>query len=94
METAPIRKTQAEVTGDCISERHLWTAVIALALEDWRNGTLRERREAQQFIFEDHEDFERACSLAGLDRETLRSRLLKIGKKVAMESAWKAQLAA
>jgi hypothetical protein len=61
--------------------------VVARALEDWRRGTLRERRKAQQFIFDDHEDFERACSCAGLDRDSLRSRLLKIGEKVAMESA-------
>jgi hypothetical protein len=77
-----------------MSERRIWTAVVALALEDWRNGTLRQRREAQEFIFDDHEGFERACSGAGLDRESLRWRLLKIGKKVEMEGAWKAKLAA
>lgn len=79
---------QSNVTEDCVSERRLWTAVVARALEDWRTGTLRERRKAQQFIFEDHEDFERACFFAGLDRECLRSRLLKIGRKVEMESTW------
>ena len=76
------------VTEDCVSERRLWTAVVARALEDWQRGTLRERRKAQQFIFDDHEDFERACFFAGLDRESLRSRLLKIGQKVEMETTW------
>jgi len=85
---AGILKVQNEVSEDCASERRLWTAVLACALEDWRTGTLRQRREAQQFIFEDHADFENACSLAGIDRESLRSRLLKIGQKVAMEGPW------
>ena len=85
---------QSNVTEDCVSERRLWTAVVARALEDWRTGTLRERRKAQQFIFDDHEDFERACFFAGLDRESLCSRLLKIGQKVEMESTWKQHVAA
>jgi hypothetical protein len=85
---------QSNVTEDCVSERRLWTAVVARALEDWRTGTLRERRKAQQFIFDDHEDFEQACFFAGLDRGSLRSRLLKIGQKVEMESTWKQHVAA
>ncbi len=85
---------QSDVTEDCVSERRLWTAVVARALEDWRKGTLRERRKAQQFIFDDHEDFERACFNAGLDRESLRSRLLKIGQKVEMVSTWNQHAAA
>ncbi len=87
-DAAPIRRNENEVSEDCVSERRLWTAVVACALQDWRTGTLRERREAQQFIFEDHADFENACSLAGIDRESLCSRLLKIGQKVAMEGPW------
>jgi len=84
----------SDVTEDCVSERRLWTAVVARALEDWQRGTLRERRKAQQFIFEDHEDFERACFNAGLDRESLRSRLLKIGQKVEMVTTWNQHAAA
>ena len=85
--TTQIQTThQSDITEDCMSERRLWTAVVARALEDWRKGTLRERRKAQQFIFDDHADFERVCFCAGLDRESLRSRLLKIGEKVAMEN--------
>ena len=51
---------QEGVTEDCISERRLWTAVIVMAVEDWRSGSLRARREAQLFLFEDNEDF-RLC---------------------------------
>jgi hypothetical protein len=85
---------QNDVTEDCVSERRLWTAVVARALEDWQRGTLRERRKAQQFIFDDHEDFERACFNAGLDRESLRARLLKIGQKVEMVTTWNQHAAA
>jgi hypothetical protein len=52
---------QEGVTEDCISERRLWTAVVVTAVEDWRNGSLRARREAQSFLFEDNTDFQRAA---------------------------------
>jgi hypothetical protein len=34
------------VTQELISKRRLWTAVLVHAVEDWRSGTLRARREA------------------------------------------------
>ena len=40
------------VTEELISARRLWIAVILNAVEDWRNGTLRARREAQEFLFD------------------------------------------
>jgi hypothetical protein len=43
--------TQNNVTEELISERRLWTAVLVNAVEDWRGGTLRARREAQEFLF-------------------------------------------
>ena len=85
---------QEEVTEECISERRLWTAVIAMAVQDWRNGTLRARREAQVFLFERHSDFNSVCASAGLEPDTLRSRLVKIGKKVAMQGAYTQSMAA
>ena len=69
------------VTEDCIAERRLWTAVV-VAVEDWRNGSLRAGREAQSFLFEDNADFQAVCASAGLDPATLRARLLKIGQRV------------
>jgi hypothetical protein len=83
-----------EVTEDFISERRLWTAVLALALEDWRNGTLRARREAQQFLFDDDADFQTVCAGAGIDSDSFRSRLLHLGRKVAAEGSWARPLAA
>jgi hypothetical protein len=79
--------TQSNVTEDLISERRLWTAVLVNAVEEWRGGTLRARREAQQFLFESPADFEMVCSGAGLNAEDFRRRLLKIGRRIEMEGA-------
>jgi hypothetical protein len=87
-------REQEGVTEECISERRLWTAVIVHAVGDWQKGTLRARREAQKFLFEDISDFQAVCASAGLDPETLRARLLKIGKRVAMQGPYLHPLAA
>jgi len=69
---------------EAIHERRLWTAVLLNAVEDWRGGTLRVRREAQKFLFEDQSDFEQVCAGAGLDPGSFRGNLLKIGKLIEM----------
>jgi len=95
METVKeIRISHSETTEECIAERHLWIAVVTRALEDWRNGTLRQRRDAQKFLFEDTQDFARVCAGAGLDPASLRNRLTKIGRKISMEGAWSHHMAA
>lgn len=74
------------VTEEMISERRLWTAVLVAAVQDWRNGTLRARREAQEFLLEDSHDFDTVCAGAGLDPISLRCQLLKIGRRIEAES--------
>jgi hypothetical protein len=76
---------QNNVTEDAISERRLWTAVLVMAVEDWRNGTLRARRAAQSFLFEDDRDFTEVCAGAGLDPSSFRAKLTKIGRRVEMQ---------
>jgi hypothetical protein len=88
------RQQTEDATEECISERRLWTAVIVTAVEDWRSGSLRARREAQSFLFEDKADFKTVCAGAGLDPVTLRARLLKIGQRVHMHGPWERPLAA
>lgn len=91
----PARQSyHSEVTEECIGERRIWLAVVTLAIEDWRSGTLRARREAQAFLFEDHADFELVCSRAGLDPSSLRGRLLRIGRKIEMTGPFERPLAA
>jgi len=74
------------VTEEMIAERRLWTAVLVNALEDWRTGNLRERREAQQFLFEDANNFAMVCANAGLNPESMQSQLLKIGRRIEPDS--------
>jgi len=87
-------RVEGSPTEDCLAERRLWIAVLVAAVEEWRNGTLRERREAQRFLFENESDYERVCASAGVDPSGFRCRLLRIGKKIDMQGAWNSKMAA
>lgn len=87
-------RVEGSLTENCISERRLWIAVLVTAVEDWRSGTLRERRDAQHFLFEDRSDYERVCASAGVDPMSFRSNLLRIGKKIDMQGPWNNKMAA
>ena len=92
MET--INRNPQGVTEDAISERKLWTAVIKMAVEDWRFGTLRAKREAQTFLFVNDHDFAEVCASAGLEPSSLRAQLLRIGKRIEMEGPYRNPIAA
>jgi hypothetical protein len=57
------------------AEEKLWRAVITKTLEEWMCGPLSFSRKAEQFLFEDNNDFKAVCSSAGMDPERLRKRL-------------------
>jgi hypothetical protein len=80
------RISRDTVTEDGIGARRLWTAVVVVAVNDWRNGTLRARRKAQEFLFENDKDFEMVCAGAGLEPGDFRTRLLKIGQRIEMQN--------
>jgi len=82
------------VIEELIAERRLWTAVLVMAVEDWRTGTLRARRAAQKFLFEDSYDFDEVCAGAGLDPGSLRSKLQKIGREINLQDPWMNPIAA
>jgi hypothetical protein len=81
-------ESQVVVTENCAGERRLWIAVLVRAVEDWREGSLRARREAQKFLFQEDRDFERVCAGAGLDPHSFRAKLLKIGRTVEVQGPW------
>jgi hypothetical protein len=85
---------QNAVTEDLIGANRLWTAVIVKAVEDWRMGTLRARREAQKFLFEDDRDFFQVCASAGLDPDLFRTKLLKLGRRIEMQGPFQNPIAA
>jgi hypothetical protein len=59
-------------------EQRLWRAVIATTVQEWVNGPLTKKRAAEQFLFEDENDFRTVCYSAGINPENLRGRLQKI----------------
>ncbi len=74
----------AEVEESAVQK--LWRAVIASTVEEWVSGPLRQKREAEQFLFSDNQDFQTVCFSAGIDPENLRARLEKIRKLERVEA--------
>ena len=60
------------------AEHRLWRAVIASTVQEWVNGPLRRKREAEQFLFEDDQDYRTVCYSAGINPDNLRQKLEKI----------------
>jgi hypothetical protein len=65
------------VAGETVGEIRLWQAVVVRAIEDWMSGPLRQRLQADHYIFADN-DFVAVCQSAGLDADGLRVRLSKM----------------
>ena len=74
MSATMLRSAEAEETA----EAKLWRAVLASTVEEWVNGPLRQKREAEEFLFSDDRDYRTVCYSAGINPEHLRSRLEKI----------------
>ena len=68
------------------AELKLWRAVIANTVEEWINGPLRQKREAEQFLFHDENDYRTVCFSAGINPADLRCRLLRIRSRQAGEA--------
>lgn len=85
---------EQHVIEELIAERRMWTAVIVHAVEEWLSGPLRVRRAAQQFLFEDDDNFFQVCACAGLDPASFRSKLLRVGRRVAMQGSLAYSIAA
>jgi hypothetical protein len=93
-ETQIRQNSEDSVSEEMIGERRLWTAVLISAVQDWRIGGLRARREAQDFLFESDKDFGVVCARAGLDPGSLRVKLLKIGQRIGPQVRFTSPLAA
>jgi len=66
--------TTQEIQG----EVRLWQAVIVKTIEAWLSGPLRQKRQAEIYLFDDKKDFHLVCQAAGLDPDDMRARLTKI----------------
>jgi hypothetical protein len=68
------------------AEQKLWRAVIARTVEEWVSGPLRRKREAEQFLFTDSDDYRAVCLSAGINPEDLRGRLERIRSRQPSEA--------
>ena len=71
MNTIPVGEVQER------PEQKLWRAVIATTVDEYINGPLRMKREAEKFLFSDNQDYRTVCSSAGINPVDLRVRLEK-----------------
>jgi hypothetical protein len=70
--------SMVEMHFEQMGEQRLWTAVIARAVLEWVSGPLRSQREAENYLFNDDKDFPKVCLAAGLDAQSLRTKLRKL----------------
>ncbi|MHB8412951.1 MAG: hypothetical protein ACYDDI_13540 [Candidatus Acidiferrales bacterium] len=66
-----------EIEGP-IGEKRLWVAVLLQAVEDWRSDRISTQREAENFLFHSHADFERVCAGAGIEASSFQARLARL----------------
>lgn len=59
-------------------EVRLWQAVVVRVIVDWMSGPLRQKRQAEYYLFGNNPDFQRVCESAGLNADDLRARLTRI----------------
>jgi hypothetical protein len=81
MSVTMLQNTEVEETA----EQKLWRAVIATIVEEWVSGPLRQKREAEKFLFDDNQDFQTVCFSAGISPANLRGRLEKIRSRQIAE---------
>jgi hypothetical protein len=56
----------------------LWRGVIARAIQDWLSKSLRPKREAERYLFENSADLSMVCVSGGIDVLKLRTCLNKV----------------
>lgn len=63
---------------DAISEKRLWQAVLLATIQEWMWGPLRQKRKAEEYLFQDQKDFQTVCKSAGMDPDQLRMKLKRL----------------
>ena len=66
-------------------ETLLWRGVIARTIQDWLSESLRPKREAERYLFENSGELLLVCESAGIDVEQLRTRLNKVRGRTLRE---------
>jgi hypothetical protein len=63
----------------------LWRAVITSTVQEWIYGRLSQKREAENFLFQDDQNYKAVCLSAGIDAQDLRERLQRIRLNAGMD---------
>ena len=85
----PEPNVERELMGaeEGVCEVRLWQAVVVRTIQDWMSGPLRQKRQAESYLFDRNTDFARVCESAGLNADDLRARLTKIDSRLHPEPA-------
>jgi hypothetical protein len=75
--------TYSEKENPTFAELRLWQAVIVSAIQEWLHGPLRQKRQAEEYLFRDNSDFPRVCQSAGMDVHHLRAKLTRLKLQAA-----------
>jgi hypothetical protein len=73
-----VRRTALATESKTTAETFLWRGVIAMAIQDWLSKSLRPKREAERYLFENSADLLLVCSSAGINVLRLRICLNKV----------------
>jgi hypothetical protein len=73
-----IREMASATKQDLTAVTLLWRGVIARAIQDWLSKSLRPKREAERYLFENSADLSLVCSSAGITVLKLRTCLNKV----------------
>lgn len=66
-----------------LTEKRLWQAVIVSTIREWISGPLRQKRQAEDYLFNDNKDFPMVCQSAGMDVGRLRAKLSRLALSTA-----------
>jgi hypothetical protein len=73
-----IREMALAIKPELATETALWRGVIARTIQDWLSKSLRTKRDAERYLFENSADLSLVCESAGINVERLRTCLNKV----------------
>jgi hypothetical protein len=73
-----IKDTVLSTKLELAKETAIWRGVIARTIQDWLSKSLRPKREAERYLFENSPDLSLVCASAGIDVLKLRTCLNKV----------------
>ena len=70
-----VRETVSATKPELMTSTGLWRGVIARTIQDWLSKSLRPKREAERYLFENSVDLLLVCELAGINIVRMRKCL-------------------